>query len=267
MTKEITFEKARIVEVKHNLAKITPANTVPSVLRVVAAMTPAIAAMIGYRWLLFDKEKDVKNGYAEVVLDLEMNNLRVKFDAPKIDGLDQYVDRASKFRVYTKGGGKNKAKRLLVSFQLHMFGSPFQLLEYLLKVGGIEGTCRLMPRQEELFGGEGKTADAGSLVSIYEADGFTARIEVKETPAGAFLMTRRASGGAKKLNQAPPQEFASEADARQAGAIAVQSWADNQRLGGVRKVKAQAAKLVDWCATFILPQMALSQGRNKEALQ
>lgn len=264
MTKEITLEKARIVEVKHNLGKITPANTVPSVLRVVAGMTPAIAAAIGYRWLLFDKEKDVKNGYAEVTLDLELNNLRVKFEAPKIDGLDQYVDRASKFKVYTKGDGKKKGKRLMVSFLLHTFGSPFHLLEYLIKVGGVEGTCSLIPRQEELFG-TGTAADDKTLTSNYEDKGWLARIEVKEMPGGMFSMTRRASGPGKKLNQVPPAEFASEMDARQAGAIAIQTWADKVKRGGERKYKIAAAKLVDWCATFIGPQLELVDGKSAAA--
>lgn len=247
--KEIVFEKALLGKIEFDPSKAT-ITTAPAVIRIVAVMTAATARALGLGSLLFNNESDVKSGFEEMALSVEMTNLRLKFNAPKIpEGLDLYVDKANKFKAALKGDGKKKPKKLMVTFRVHTTTNAFQLLEYVFKVGGAAGVCRLQARQEELF----DTTPIDTIVQEHEADGWTARIEIKETPAG-YSMTRRASGNGKKFNQVPAADYASESEARQAGAEAIQTWARKAGTGVKGKAKGGFEKLINWCATFINAQ-------------
>lgn len=145
MSDEIVFERARIVAVEHKIS----AGSVSSRMKVVAIATAKIARAIGARWLL-DKEALVKQGFTSVELDYLMKNVRAKHAIDKVQ-LELVSDLITKFKVFRKGDDAKKSKRLMVSFVVHHVGSPFELLEHLMKVGEGEGICTLVPLQVEMF--------------------------------------------------------------------------------------------------------------------
>ncbi len=152
MNTEIVFERARIAAVEHRIS----AAGVSSRIKVVAIATSKIAKAIGARWLL-DRDQLVKQGFTSVELDYAMKNVRAKHSIDKVATLEVISDLVTKFKVFRKGDDNKKSKRLMASFQVHHSGSPFELLEHLMKVGEGEGTFTLEPLQSELFpAGNGK---------------------------------------------------------------------------------------------------------------
>jgi hypothetical protein len=247
MKTDVIFPSAAIIGIE-----MKPANSgVGSRIKIAAAMTAEMANVIDARWLLFDKERTPKAGYTAIELDYELVNVRMMFEVKGIDkSLDMYLERVNHFKVQRKGDGKKKSRRLMVSFVGHYVGSPFDLFEYLLKMGGAIGTCTLQPRQEELPLTEAATGD---LVEEYANGKWTARIEVKAAPEG-FNMTRRATAASGKLNQKPVQTFASEKEALECGAEEIRVWADKTGASGNRTDKKEAAKLSDWAWKFLQQQ-------------
>lgn len=143
---EIVFDKARIAHVQHKIA----AGSVTSHIKVVALATAKVAKAINARWLL-DRDALVKQGFNSVDLDFVMKNVRGHHAIDSISSFTTTSELAHKFRVYRKGDDKRKAKRLMVSFLVVHSGSPFEVLEHLMKVGEGEGTYTLTPLQQELF--------------------------------------------------------------------------------------------------------------------
>lgn len=152
---DIVFEKARIAAVEHKIH----AGAVTSRLKVVAIATAKIARALGARWLL-DKDALVKQGFTSVELDYALKNVRAKHAIDQVHAVELVSDLVTKFKVFRKGDDNKKSKRLMVSFQVHHTGSPFEMLEHLMKVGEGEGVCTLVPLQRELFAGNDKPAAA-----------------------------------------------------------------------------------------------------------
>src|SRR6185312_3992826 len=117
--KEIVFEKALLGKIEFDPSKAT-ITTAPAVIKFAAVFTATTARALGLGSLLFMNDGDVKPGFEEMALSVEMTNLRLKFNAPKIpEGLDLYVDKANKFKAALKGDGKKKPKKLMVTFRVH----------------------------------------------------------------------------------------------------------------------------------------------------
>lgn len=154
---EILLETATITAVEHKIWS----GAVSSRIKVVAVLTAKVAAELEARWLLLDKRHA---GFTTVDLDYQIKNVRVRFQAPQLDPLEFESELISHFRVFRKNDGQRK--RLMVSFRITHGGSPFELLEYLIRVGGVEGRCGLVPLQKGLFEkehGNGLHDDAESL--------------------------------------------------------------------------------------------------------
>lgn len=176
MNTEIVFERAKITAVEHKIHS----GSVSSRVKVVAIATAKIARAIGARWLL-DKDALVKAGFTSVELDYLLKNVRAKHSIDKVANLEMVSDLITKFKVFRKGDDAKKSRRLMVSFQIHHAGSPFELLEHLMKVGEGEGVCTLIPLQSEMFDEPAKNGKAtrvpkerksrqGTLASAAEVD-------------------------------------------------------------------------------------------------
>lgn len=153
----LTFERARISAVEHKIAN----GNVSSRIKVVAKFTAALAEAMEARWVFFDKEQIPKQGYKAIELDYELKNFRLRFHVPKMDEdrLELTSELAQKFKVVRQGNRKKAKKELLVvQFQVMHAGSPFELLEYLLKLGGAEGVMELEPLQREMFDQQAQAA-------------------------------------------------------------------------------------------------------------
>lgn len=263
--KDIVLQKSTITEIA---MKPSAGNRIVSKIKVVSIMTAEIAAVLGAKWLLFDKEQIAKAGYTAVELDFELVNVRMKFASAKLDkNLDMYIEKAGQFKVYRKGA-KAKPKRLMVSFRLHYSGSPFELLEYLLRVGGIEGTCTLMPRQGELpleSAAQNAASNEGgkAAVDTYSDKSWFGEVKVSEVPDG-YAMTRRATSPTAKLKQVPATVFASEQAAREEGLSVIRDWADKIIAKSKGYEKKEAQKLSDWCSEKLPDQVTISEVIIKE---
>lgn len=172
MNNEIVFERAKITAVEHKIHS----GSVSSRVKVVAIATAKIARAIGARWLL-DKDALVKAGFTSVELDYVLKNVRAKHSIDKLANLEMISELVTKFKVFRKGDDSKKSKRLMVSFQVHHSGSPFELLEHLMKVGEGEGVCTLIPMQAEMFEAPAKSGKPkekksrqGTLASAAEVD-------------------------------------------------------------------------------------------------
>lgn len=290
MNTEIIFEKARITAVEHRIT----AGTVTSRLKVVAIATAKIARAIGARWLL-DKDALVKQGFSSVELDYALKNVRLKHGIEKVANLELVSEMVTKFKVFRKGDDAKKAKKLMVSFQAHHTGSPFELLEHLMKVGEGEGTCTLIGLQAEMFpenAAEPKPKSRGRQIEIPSAPKKSAPKKDHPLPPdqanahGVFATAKpvqQYKGGEKCFNAvlfvvevefgyvagygvqaghaaraAMPSKdgpyYGTEADALQAAARVVVELAGNVARTGIRSHKREAAKMVAWAETFILPE-------------
>ena len=144
----VVFEKSRITAVEHKLGN----GGVSSRIKVAAVFTAKVAQALNAKWVLFDKEQLVKDGFKSVELDAEVKNIGIRFEVPKLGGaLDLTSESATNFKVLRMGDGKKKAKKLMVQFRIQHAGSPFELLEHMIRVGGAEGTLTLTPLQKEMF--------------------------------------------------------------------------------------------------------------------
>lgn len=161
MNKPIDFERARIVSIEH---KIAPGGSVTSRVKIVALATAKIARALNARYLL-DKDSLVKTGFSSVELEQVIKNVRATHAIEGIGSLQLDSELATKFKVFRKGDDNKKSKRLMVSFVLHHAGAPFQLLEWLLKVGQGEGVCSLLPLQAEMFDETGKKDEVDKKAS------------------------------------------------------------------------------------------------------
>lgn len=181
MNTEIIFDKARITAVEHKISS----GVVTSRLKVVAIATAKIARAIGARWLL-DKEALVKQGFSSVELDYALKNVRLKHGIEKVAHVELVSELVTKFKVFRKGDDNKKSKRLMVSFQAHHSGSPFELLEHLMKVGEGEGTCTLIGLQAEMFPkttAEPKPKTKGRQITLPSAPKKTPPTKLKPLPS------------------------------------------------------------------------------------
>jgi hypothetical protein len=145
----ITFEKAQITGVEHKIGN----GAVISQIKVSASLTAKIANELGAHWILMDKEQTVKDGFKSVELDAELSNIRIRFEVPKLGHvLELTSERAEQFKCLRKGDGKKKPKRLMVQFRIQHSGSPFELLEHMIRVGGTEGVLTIEELQRKMFG-------------------------------------------------------------------------------------------------------------------
>ena len=152
--KTLTFEKGWIAGVEHVIKNAA----VTSKIKLVAVFSRQVADALGVRWALFDKQTIPREGLKAIELDVEFENFRLTLDVPKLSQhkLDLRAEKATKFKIVKIGSAKKKAKepRMLVRFQVHYAGNPFEMLEYLLKAGNAEGRLKLEPAQREMFEGE-----------------------------------------------------------------------------------------------------------------
>jgi len=146
MTGEIMFEQARIMAVEHKIV----GNAVTSKMKIVAIATPEVACALGAQCLL-DRGILVTRGFNVVELDFSMKNLRVTHVVPKISTVVTNSETAFRFRLFRKGDDAKEDKKLMVSFVVQHNGSPFEILEHLMKVGEAEGLCALLPLPSEMF--------------------------------------------------------------------------------------------------------------------
>lgn len=162
MMKPIVFEKAHISAVEHKIGN----GAVTSRIKVTAVFTPEVATAMEARWVLFDRDQVVKNGYKNIELDYELKNLRMTFEVPEMaqSRLQLTSELASGFKVMRRGDGKKKAKRLAVQFRIGHAGSPFDLLEYLIRIGGAVGRMELTALQQEMFPAQDQ-AEAATVTS------------------------------------------------------------------------------------------------------
>lgn len=149
--KPLVFERAWVSGVEH----IIKNANVTSRIKVVGRFTPAVAKALEARWLLFDRENLPKAGYKVVELDYELKSLRAQFTPGgglEAHKLDLTSELANHFKVIRQGDAKKgKKSALLVQFRVHYTGSPYEMLDYLLKVGAAEGKLELTPLQQEMF--------------------------------------------------------------------------------------------------------------------
>lgn len=163
--KAVIFERARINAIEHKIAN----GNVSSRIKCSAQFTTKNATSMEARWVMFDRDELAKSGYKAIELDYEMKNLRLRFAVPEMKEheLDLTCELAAAFKVFRQGDGKKKPKKLMVQFKLETNGSPFELLEYMIKIGGAEGKLELEPLQKELFDQEqavSKSKTASSAV-------------------------------------------------------------------------------------------------------
>lgn len=147
--KQLIFERAHITAIEHKIANAS----VTSSIKVTAAFNSKVADALEARWVLFDKDSVPKTGYKAVDLDAEIPNIRVKFEVPKLDNhhLELTSEKASCFKIFRSGDPKKRSSKLMVRFRIHHNGSPFELLEYMLRIAGEFGCLTIIPMQKELF--------------------------------------------------------------------------------------------------------------------
>jgi hypothetical protein len=143
----LIVEGARITAVEHKIAN----GGVSSRIKVTGKFTAKVATALNARWLLFDKQQLVKDGFDSVELKAEMLNIRMRFEIPKLGRpIELTSERADRFRVMRRES-KKKSAALVLQFRVHHAGSPFELLEHMISVGGAEGTITVESLQRDLF--------------------------------------------------------------------------------------------------------------------
>lgn len=147
MNATISFEKAAIHSVEHKIAN----NNITSKIKIIATLTAAAADVMDAKWVMFDKQSHPKGGYKSIELDFEMKNFKFDFWIDKVASLNLTSELATKFKVVRVGDGKKKARRLAVRFEVHHAGSPFELLEHLIRIAGAQGNLSITPLQVEMF--------------------------------------------------------------------------------------------------------------------
>ncbi len=145
--KPLVFAKARVRGVECVVAN----GNLTSRIKIVANFTADVATAMEARWVLFDKDQLPKSGYRVIELDFEFKNFRFTFGVEKLGHLELTSELADRFKVLRQGDGKKKPRKLMVQFRIHHAGSPFELIEWLMKIGGAEGKMELSALQQELF--------------------------------------------------------------------------------------------------------------------
>lgn len=253
----ITLEKAKIVgDVQ------VPDLVLKNKVRIVAQLTEKSADALGVKWLLFDSKGVIRQGAQAIELDHVYDGAVVSHEIAKVGRLKLAAVQASKFKVFRVGDGKKKPKRLMLAFTILHCGSPFELVEHMIKCGKGEGSVTIeAPEQMKLDGGaaEGVEISVADMAAFTEQPikrqysakrGWSANITVTAM-GGGFGVTRRAQSPTKKLSQGVPGIYSSEQEALEWGALEVKRWAEKIAAGGTRPEKREALKLVDWSASMI----------------
>lgn len=248
----ITLEKAKIVG---NVQ--VPDLVLKNKVRIVAQLTEKSADALGVKWLLFDSKGVIRQGAQAIELDHVYAGAVVTHEIAKIGKLELAAVQASRFKVFRVGDGKKKPKKLMLAFTVLHSGSPFELVEHMIKCGKGEGIVTVeAPQQMRLDGEEGtrvemRVESERPVKREYLGKrGWSANITVAAVADG-FEVTRRANSPTKKMSQGVPGRYSSEQEALEWGALEVKRWAEKIVAGGTRPEKREAAKLVEWAASMI----------------
>ena len=137
-------------------------------LRVAAPLTRALLILMGSDYL--------RNDGREKTIDFDYGLVNVLFDLAA-RGLEQRRLRvacssADRFKAVRKKD-KHKGRITTLKFRLHVTADPKLILDYVMNIGGAEGTAVLSPLQGELFAiapaaipapvGKGKVAKGGPV--------------------------------------------------------------------------------------------------------
>ena len=176
MNREVTFEKAAIIDIKLGIA----AGSYQ--IKLVAAATAKVARAIGAPWLL-DKYALVRGGFSLAKCDYVFGSATLKHVMDK-SSLEVLCDKISLFKVFRTGDGKKQAKRLMISFTARTTVPVFLALEHWMKVGEAPGLCTIVPMQSELFDGAKPEAKAKPAKKRSTA---VAKADEKKAARGAKL--------------------------------------------------------------------------------
>ena len=140
---KITLAGAVISDVSHKIKD----DSITSRLSVRSAFTPDVAEQLGCRELIYNGSDGLaKTGFSSMELDLDCGACKAHFAHEQLPAtLSIQGDEASHFVVQREDEGQLGLKLKLVCH-----GNPYEILDYLMKVGEGKGFCTITPLAQRL---------------------------------------------------------------------------------------------------------------------